>query len=190
MIKLILPILLGIIHQIHSQGKIYISNPQELQKKFDSNINITILDKPIKGSFSTFGKIPYGFYTIGRLYYDINHKETDYGCKPLLSINIKPEVEPDRYPIIMVDRGNCTFVTKTRNVQNVGGHLAIIVNNNDTPLEQIIMVDDGTARDISIPSVLISQSDGEMIKSFIRENPSLYEHIIIAIEFEIVYMYI
>jgi hypothetical protein len=46
--------------------------------------------------------------------------------------------------MILVDRGECTFVTKTRNIARAGGELAIIVDNSDKLIENIIMSDDGT----------------------------------------------
>ena len=42
----------------------------------------------------------------------------------------------------MVDRGNCTFVTKARNVQIVGGLFALIINNNDDDIDKIILSDE------------------------------------------------
>jgi len=64
--------------------------------------------------------------------------------------------------IALIDRGTCTFVTKVRNVQNAGAVAAIIANNvSDTPFA---MGDDGTGRDIDIPSVMIGVSDGQAIK--------------------------
>ncbi len=70
----------------------------------------------------------------------------------------------------MVDRGNCTFVTKARNVQNVGGLFALIIDNEDEEIDSIILADDGSASDIYIPTVLISKRDGELIKKFMIEN--------------------
>ncbi len=87
----------------------------------------------------------------------------------------------------MVDRGNCSFVTKTRNVQNIGGHLALIVNNDNTPPENILMVDDGTGKDIIIPAILISKADGEKIKDFLRKSSqSVRENVLVSVEFDIV----
>lgn len=114
--------------------------------------------------------------------------EQDYACRPLTGYNITPDPALDRYPIIMIDRGTCNFVTKTRNVQNINGHLALIINDEDGPVDNILLKDDGTASDIFIPSVLISKADGEKIKQFLRENrdnPKLSD-IIISIEFKIV----
>ena len=45
----------------------------------------------------------------------------------------------------MVERGECTFVTKTRNVARSGGQLAIIIDNKASEdLSSVVMSDDGT----------------------------------------------
>lgn len=45
---------------------------------------------------------------------------------------------------VLIERGNCTFVTKVKNAQNAGYMLAIIGNNNDEPLKSdFVMADDG-----------------------------------------------
>jgi hypothetical protein len=128
---------------------------------------------------------------MGRLYYDIYNEDTDYACKNITTIILEKEDKEDRYPIVMVDRGNCSFVTKTRHVQNIGGHMAIIVNNNDDPVEDILMIDDGTGADIQIQAVLISKADGQKIKQFIRDNEDnnqLIKNIIVSVEYEMVYL--
>lgn len=91
----------------------------------------------------------------------------------------------------MVDRGNCTFVTKTRNVQNIGGHLALIVNNvQNDPVENILMIDDGTGSDITIPAILISKEDGDKIKMFLKTSSAKEtENVLLTIEFEMVITY-
>jgi hypothetical protein len=126
---------------------------------------------------------------MGRLYYDINHPDADYACKEITTIKLEPEAAEDRYPIVMVDRGNCTFVTKARNVQNLGGHMAIIINNNDDPVNKIVMADDGSASDIQIQAVLISKKDGDKIKDFIRQNEGkrdILENFVVSIDIDMV----
>ena len=89
----------------------------------------------------------------------------------------------------MVDRGNCSFVTKSRNVQNLGGSLALITDNQYEKLEDILMIDDGTGSDIFIPTVLISKIDGDKIKFFLqanKDNPAVLKNIILNIEFDMV----
>jgi hypothetical protein len=92
----------------------------------------------------------------------------------------------DNYPIVMIDRGKCSFVTKTRNVQNIGGHIALIVNYEPGPIDNILMIDDGTGSDIVIPAILISQEDGQLIKDYMLKNRNNPEDIQMEIEFEMV----
>jgi len=126
--------------------------------------------------YAYYGKIPYGFLFSGKLFYDLDDREDDYACKDMNKIHENYEEKLGSFPIIMVDRGNCTFVTKTRNVQKLGGSLALIINNNqDESLEDIIMVDDGTASDIFIPTVLISKQDGEKIKKYLGGEANKYD---------------
>ncbi len=58
-----------------------------------------------------------------------------------------------------------------RNVQKIGGQVALIVNNiENVDPHNIIMTDDGQGRNLTIPGVLISKEDGEIIKDFYRKN--------------------
>ncbi|MGH8823517.1 MAG: PA domain-containing protein [Jiangellaceae bacterium] len=75
------------------------------------------------------------------------------GCGPLVDF-------PDG-AIALVDRGTCTFVQKVTNAQAAGAVAVIIANDTaaaPTPLS-------GTGPDITIPSVMISQFDGNRIKA-------------------------
>jgi hypothetical protein len=88
----------------------------------------------------------------------------------------------------LIDRGNCSFVTKVRNVQQAGGHIALIINNNPyEDVNDVIMVDDGRGRDLVIPGVLITQQQGEKIKQFYNENklfPKILDDIRVEVDFE------
>lgn len=71
--------------------------------------------------------------------------------------------------MIMVDRGECTFVSKTRNIARAGGEMAIIVNDRaNQNINNIIMSDDGTGLGLRIPSVLISKNDGDILKDYLK----------------------
>ena len=71
----------------------------------------------------------------------------------------------------MVDRGECSFVTKVRNIEKAGGSLAVIINDNDDrSIKDIIMSDDGTGAGIRIPSMLISKKDGKLLKDFLLSS--------------------
>lgn len=70
----------------------------------------------------------------------------------------------------MVDRGNCSFIRKAKNVQDVGGAMALIVNNRPSQdPEDIIMIDDGTGINVAIPTVIVTTAFGEELKKTVLE---------------------
>ena len=72
---------------------------------------------------------------------------------------------------MLVDRGECTFVTKVRNIEKLGVKLAMIVDDREESSESLIMADDGTGHSINIPSFIIRKKDGNIIKSFVINDP-------------------
>ena len=42
---------------------------------------------------------------------------------------------------ILLDRGNCSNVEKARNVEDFGGSIALIVDNEDENTEDLLMTD-------------------------------------------------
>jgi len=66
----------------------------------------------------------------------------------------------------------------------------LIVNNESSNVSRIIMSDDGTGKDLTIPALLISLEDGKLIKSFYEKYQNDIEtlnKITLNINFEIVY---
>jgi hypothetical protein len=97
------------------------------------------------------------------------------------------QMAPWKYPfILMVDRGDCTFVKKVRNAQRSGAAGVIIADNTclcsagskcvpDDEAEECeskepIMADDGSGADITIPSFLMFKQDADPIKNSLKEN--------------------
>ena len=70
----------------------------------------------------------------------------------------------------MVDRGNCTFVSKARYAELAGAKMLIVVDNKDEVSESVIMIEDGHGNEIYIPTILIRREDGAKIKSAIEEG--------------------
>ena len=60
-------------------------------------------------------------------------------------------------PVILLERGTCTFVTKVRNVEKAGANIALIGDNKEEQSEVYIMSDDGSGHSINIPSFLIQK---------------------------------
>ena len=77
-------------------------------------------------------------------------------------------------PIVLVDRGQCTFVTKVRNLEKLGVKLAIIADNEEELSENLIMADDGTGQSINIPSFIIRKKDGEKFKNTLKDLSTVF----------------
>lgn len=103
---------------------------------------------------------------LGKIYYPLSNKD---GCQPFQpSIDFPPEFHSDEYsdlkPVVMVDRGSCTFVTKVRNIEKLGVHLGIVADDKIEVSENLIMSDDGNGNSVNIPSFIIRRQDAEAIK--------------------------
>ena len=68
--------------------------------------------------------------------------------------------------IALIDRGTCDFVTKVKNAQSAGAIAAIIANNAGDS----IFTMGGTSRTISIPSVMVGQTDGDTLKTKLGQS--------------------
>lgn len=94
----------------------------------------------------------------------------------------------DESPILMIDRGTCTFVTKVRNVEIAGGVVAIIVNSNEQEdIHKVVMADDGRGLEVSIPGLLVSYKDGNILKDYYKLYKDDEEHlkkIVLEVNFE------
>ena len=139
-------------------ASLMVYHPSKLRNKID----------PAKGeidsSMANFGHFPYGHSIIGRVWHE---KGNENGCKEF-ETEITGEGDPDTSPspIVIVERGDCSFVKKVRNIEHAGGSLAIIIDNKNEIVEKVIMVDDGTGVGIKIPSLLIGKKDGKKIRKF------------------------
>lgn len=67
---------------------------------------------------------------------------------------------------MLVDRGNCSFVTKVRNAERAGASLVVVVDDREENITNVIMGDDGTGTGIRIPSMLIGKDSGRILKDF------------------------
>jgi len=136
---------------------ITVNGPDSLKSQFE--------DGNILSVYGNFGHIPYGQSIIGRLYYNPENPE---GCDRNGTYTDEfHQIDQDSHqPIFMVERGDCNFVTKVRNIARAGGKLALIIDNKNENINNVILTDDGTGAGIRIPSVMIGNSDGQRLKRF------------------------
>lgn len=154
-------------------SKLIINGPQDLTDKLTSRPGKNNLE--IDAVFANYGYVPYGQSTFGYLYFN---SSDPLGCdksSEFTQFDFEISNEGLHNAMILVDRGECTFVSKTRNIARSGGQMAIIVN--DKPYQQInnvIMSDDGTGNGLKIPSVLISSKDGEILKDYLKQSSTKF----------------
>lgn len=76
-------------------------------------------------------------------------------------------------PFMIASRGGCSFVTKVRNMEEVGVAVGIVIDTTDgESIDDIVMSDDGTGAGIRIPSMLISKQDGDKLLDFLKTATS------------------
>ncbi len=68
--------------------------------------------------------------------------------------------------IVLLDRGNCSFVTKVRNAERAGASLVVVIDDRSEDIKNVIMGDDGTGTGIRIPAMLIGKESGKILKDF------------------------
>ncbi|PWN69139.1 metalloprotease [Chryseobacterium phosphatilyticum] len=86
------------------------------------------------------------------------------GCTPLPAGSLAEKIG-------LVERGTCSFVIKTKNLQDAGAIATIIYNNavNGNTLNNMT----GTDPTVTIPTVLITKSEGDYMKGLITANTTV-----------------
>lgn len=78
------------------------------------------------------------------------------------------DADGDITPFFIAERGDCSFVKKVRNMENIGVAVAIIIDESEEDIENVIMSDDGTGGGIRIPSMLIGKTEGKKLLDFLK----------------------
>ena len=106
----------------------------------------------------------------GYLLYDTKNEKNQFGCEDFHKYTEENPIVGDS-PFIIVKKGLCSDTQKVRNIEEAGGHAAIIINDKNEPPEKLFLADDGHGADISIPAVLISLSDGQKLIEYYTSHP-------------------
>jgi len=86
-------------------------------------------DGTIHANYANFGYIPYGQTIMGKLHYD---PTDELVCNELNESSFNRTVSGfnDLSPFYMARRGECSFVQKVRNMENIGIAVGIVVDNH------------------------------------------------------------
>lgn len=93
-----------------------------------------------------------------------------------LCTKLKTPVDQIDGKILIVERGDCTFVDKARKAQTAGAAAVIVTDNvpgtaaNDQPM--FAMSGDGTD-DVTIPVVFLFTEEAKILKAALENNPEL-----------------
>ena len=144
-------------------GKIQVFNPDSLRNEAADSAGY------IEAGLANFGHIEYGSSSLGEVFVPKTNVD---GCKPfapdMFSTEAQNAIFQDKVtfelPMILLDRGNCSFVTKVRNVERAGANVALIGDNKVEDSEVFIMSDDGSGHSVNIPSFLIRKSTADAFK--------------------------
>ncbi|CAN1308884.1 Signal peptide peptidase-like 4 [Linum perenne] len=79
---------------------------------------------------------------------------------------------PDCWEVIMVQRGNCSFTTKS-NIAEEAGASAILIVNYRTELFKMVCEENETDLDIGIPAVMLPQDAGTTLQNYMSSNASV-----------------
>lgn len=162
---------IGLIIPAHSYLKVH--SPATLNSKFA----MKYADGHIPVSIGNFGNPPYGQTLTGQLV--IEQGKDSKACSALPNID---EFHSISSFILMVNRGDCAFVSKVLHAQNIGAKAVIVMNDVDEDIENFIMTDNGSAGNLDIPALLISKEDGTAFRDYMPD--SRYTDITLTIKFE------
>jgi hypothetical protein len=86
-----------------------------------------------------------------------------------------------------LNRGGCSYVQKVRNIEHVGGSLAIIQHTRINDVSEHTMNDDGSGGGIQIPSILIGRDAGDKILKYLTStDPKISRDVALFSLFEMV----
>lgn len=104
---------------------------------------------------SSFGKVPYGHTIMGNL--RIPYPETGCGS------NVRVDYDSSKKDplILLVVRGDCPFLEKVQNAQNLKASLVVIVDNIEEDMNYLVpWTEDAPNIDIRIPSIVVEKQTG------------------------------
>jgi len=155
-----------------ARAQIRILAPESLKRGFED------VHQVIVGSTSTFGAPFYGERVTGRLRQGYSHGQhhctaDDYDIIDLSAGHDTKFRGARVVDIVVVRVGGCSPVTKVKVAQRKDVHAVLFVDDSDKSekdIQDIILPDDGEGDTVTIPSILVSRRQGEMLFDAMRND--------------------
>lgn len=160
-----------------ASARVYVFSPDSLRAEFEGRYHHGV----IPASLANFGNPAYGTVMVGRAFLPVAGQEL--GCGSLTRISFTDDPDSVNTPILILERGECPFVYKVRQAQDIGASAVVIIDNKVEDVEKVIMTDNGSGGNIFIPSFIISKTDGELIKNAIK-NSRTGKHVALTLVFD------
>ena len=159
---------------------IRVAQPDELANIF--------LNTDIEAVYGDFGDIDLGFEALGSVWImprDLSSKEelpSDYACKSLSNIKIlRDKYNFADFNIVLVEKGPCSFPQMAKEIEKIGGDMALIINDEPGSITNYkVTNDDGRGNEVKIPVAMISFNDGKALINYIVNHPD--ENIYLSVE--------
>lgn len=134
-------------------------------------IKLENFERKIEFAPATFGKVTLGQRYKGELYYDsdLNNEVCSYSnFANSTNMTIPQKKKPF---VLMIDRGNCTFVKKAQFAQRFGAFMLVIANTvENQENKDVYMMDNGEGNTVYIETVMITKVDGNFIKDELNKT--------------------
>jgi PA domain len=137
--------------------------------------------REIPYTLANYGYIPYGSSLFGYLHL----ANPDTACTEMEPIQPYGANAADLTKILLVRRGDCTFVQKTYHAQQAGASMVIIYDNVQEDLNMVLIADtSGLSESIQIPTVGIQKEQGtKLSQALTNTNATLSQTITVEIQF-------
>eukprot|EP00243_Klebsormidium_subtile_P002405 TRINITY_DN14756_c0_g1_i1.p1 TRINITY_DN14756_c0_g1~~TRINITY_DN14756_c0_g1_i1.p1 ORF type:complete len:688 (-),score=133.77 TRINITY_DN14756_c0_g1_i1:857-2920(-) len=116
-------------------------------------------------AMAAFGVPNYGGSLTGQLVYVSSNAQA---CTPFAE-SLTKGVTPGQVPVALIERGGCTFVTKTVNAQAAGAQAVLVVDNTFEALATMAVTDDRDVRSwtqgesVTVPVAMMAMKDGRAL---------------------------
>ena len=155
--------------KIYIQLILFISINCQLSILSPYNLVKQLYNRQIEMAYGKVGLLS-DFYIRGQLYMETITENHD-ACSPLTGLDLRKKnttIYEENFKILLAYRGTCSFEQKARNAQNDGALMLIVINVGNTPINNVIFMDD--SNDKFIPVALINNSDGVIIDNYLKFN--------------------